>query len=708
LPLDDNYLTGTTLYGSVFGEPILSLDIDGKGEYYLLELLAEKGSDPEATKQVPTFGFESPAGDEDTYPLSTHFYLDWNSGDDHKAQTIFLTAEQDPHDIYPWLLAHHSIYNEQFETGHRLIDGSEKSGAEFECLTSQDCLSGYCNNFDYSRGACVDADGNDILCDCWLEAGKTLCMGAAAAETESWDNPSVDVEIPIPLPAALDSSADGQQLASLPSIGTVRDITFTSNGKEPDEDNIIEDYLSPMPILILDVGGLGTRYQSNDGEYYLSPDYQVRTWTDYGDSDPWHNTAVRRMNRLLNPCSAVPEGWINYWSVSWSGASYWSCCDGTSSCCNSDNGYDPEDDTHYCNAYNDALWSGGSLVSRFVENYMAGHKNEISVCYSKDAYERMGNMWGWSLGSDTALRSAVEEASEMSFCEYMGKLENKYDRKGEEHVGCYLYESGGHYPMGDNDKCLVESEAYLVIEPTFDEDSGRWFFGNCMMDATGKDLEINQYGTCESCGYLTMAKQEITSLPSHDWEEPELDEIYDAELQANRRTGNMYCPNLVVKTPLSFYDLYTLGSESAVYALTPFMMSGYVQVQYGSAQWGSEIDFDRCVYPNGREVVRNHDDYDMARYRGLPNVLPDAYYLSSKLESLMKRNVQPVLFATDNGLWDDDVDIRSPEGAHKKMDDAYRVAIQLKNDDGEYQWATTNFLRDLYEQRQDLFILAKE
>ncbi len=708
LPLDDNYLTGTTLYGSVFGEPILTLDPDGKGEYCFFELMAEKGSDPDATKQVPSFSRTIPGGDEDTYSYADmHFYLDWNDEGDHKAQTTFLTVEQDPHNIYPWLLAHHSVYNPQFKLGHRLVDGTSKTGAEFECLGGQDCLSGYCNSFDYARSACVGGDGEDILCDCWSETGKTMCMGSAAAKIGSWDDSGVDIEVPIVLAAAVDytGSGSGYSIASLPAIGSVRTVEFLyldgDNKGEP-----IGDLEGKIPLFIMHIGGPGTEWTASDGYKRVSPDYLKRSFEEIFDSGSSGYKVWGRARRLISPCTIFPKSWTttNWYSIGYSGTTYVTCCGSTSDCSyDGDGDYDGADDVYVRSAINE-----GEHATRFVENCMEGYKKYVHACYEHEAADaKMLDIPGWDYSGGEVNQELEDHwweggKGDGGLCNYIYHMSTDDANQ----LTGYQWSGGSFFPMGTGDEDKAESVTFIAIEPRWDEDLDRWAFGNCLLNEQGNDLELHEYGICESCGYLTMAKQEITALDEHDWDDPDLTEIYDGELQANRRTGNMYCPDMVIKTPLSFFDLITLDSESAIYALSPFMMNGYVQVDYGSSQWGSEVDFDKCIYPNGRVVVHNEDTYDMTTYRGLPNVLPDAYYLTSKLESMMKRNIQPVLFATDKDLWDSKVDIQSPSG-NKEIEDAYRVAIQLDSG-GDPQWATANFLFDLLERRSDVFILAEE
>lgn len=630
----DEYAKGTILYGATFGNPRIvgsdTSDLEDDLLFYQYIANPEEG--------YPQFLQQGTYSDEG-------IFLDW---DGERAMASFFTVEEDPHQIYPWLLSLHSVYNRQFEEGNILADGSVEGGAEFECLDGTECLSGYCNTFDYKRGACVGVDGSDILCDCKNENGQMVCTGSAGIELNAWDKPSEKVEAPVPLSAPIDVRGNTEVVASLPSFAKVQNVPFGPAGEYAvDFGEGEEDIPAEIPLLIVQVGG-GT--ETTRG--YNLASYESLGWGEIGA--PYQEPTLRPA-ALLDPCSAVPG--VNWWSVvDENDVEHVYCCDGTETCkmeCLIE-GCTQMVDVH---AY---TYGTGKHMPRIIENCIgAEYKKYVHVCYSDDGKDRVG-IWGFDTGDGGPLTEHTEDLiigtpgdydTGYSFCEYLGHVglaggDTSVSNKDRRELRCYQWKSGGHFPMGTEDDCVSASEAYLVVEPrrvTVDNEP-RWAFGKCLVNRRGNGLELKEYGICESCGYLTMAKQEITALPENPDEEL-APHSYDRE----EMYSNLYCPDLVVSTPHPVYSMSKYADESGIFgdlALAPRGMFGYNSYQFGSSVWRWVDAWQSCEYPNGKEV-----NGDTGVNTAKPYTSPNAYYINKKLESLMKRNIQPVVFATDDLLW---------------------------------------------------------
>ncbi|MCP4646668.1 MAG: hypothetical protein GY852_02890, partial [bacterium] len=694
---EDGYADGTVLYGATFGDPKISQD-DNSDDYFMLELLAYQGyrataSSP-AAQRIPDL----------TY-ADTGFSFKWNWGTDGsdtdwdgRARTRFITEEENPHELYPWLLAHHSVYNKQFESGHLLASEETKSGAEFECTTGAECLSAYCNNFDYKRGACVGVDGADILCDCNLENGKTICIGSAGVNFPAWDNPSVSVESPKTLASPVDiyGKARGgtatQTIANLPSIGVVRQVqVFDYEGEE-------EQY---VPFFVMHLGG---GHLSGTFDVKV-PDYKLYKWADIVGHSSWSDTdredQIYMMRWMLDPCGAIPGS--NWWAATIDDEKDVYCCDGTTSCATTCTQDDVDDEDNECETVTEVhgYASTGKQYTRFVENCMDGYRNSVHVCYSADAKDKLG-IWGFTLGSGGPFTSHYDQAwFDLDFCEIFGNGgggeftaaigdKDLGDENPYEAFRCYLWASGGHFPLGSADECLAESESYLVIEPRRVEVDGRerWAFGNCLVNAQKDGLEINEYGICESCGYLTMAKQELTSFPAES--DPALDDLAFDRGEMDR---NAYCPDMVIHTPHNHDSIRDRASADAPfgnYVLEPYGMGNYNQYEFGSFLWTAWGSY--CTYPNGYELTHGGNS------EALPYTKPNAFYINRKLESMMKRNIQPVIFAVDDYLWAEYTGDPDP---------ANRV-LQMWFYEGDFNWANNQLMEDISDHQSYLLVDAPQ
>lgn len=753
----DQYPMGTVLYGATFGFEQISNSDSSDEDFFQQQKEDEGGGD-----LIPEFVRKDIAEEEEFYYAAhgggitgEYFYFDWVNEDDDWAKTVFFTQEENSHAIYPWLLAHHSIYNRQFEEGNYLANGSVEQGAEFECLSSSECLSGYCNNFDYSRGVCVDAEGNDVLCDCKDENGNVVCMGMAAVEVPSWDRPSTTVEIPYALPALVDDTQHGNGLASLPSTGRVHMISFTKEGDKDEEaiPEIADEIGNPIPIYFQYIGGAGMWYNDFDGFGRVSPDYKFRDWGDvplytgtasYKDTPGSHDGDVSQIDLFMNPCAMLPDGEWGWWYFSWGDEKYFQCCNNRD-CCTEAYGYEADNPKHHCVQYpfaSTSLFDGappeaGTYSTRFIENCMDGYEEYIHLCYSKDADGQVGNRWGWDIGAMTgnptelyqALMSDPEEhdlnTGNAPFCEYLAQVVDRNEgdsNNADTHLNCYLWESGGYAPQSNSDECVMEAETYIAIEPhlvEMEDGTERWAFGKCLLNSQGDDLETKEYGMCESCGYLTMAKENLRAITAYSVLTEEEDENYENPYDSSDGMyGGTYCPELVISTPYtmdSFVPYSGTPSSSAdegeysnkfFYGLDAFGMSGYNQFLFGNSIWGGNAnDLDQCQYPNGYTVWSDHDnDKDWKidnRQRGLPYTYPNAYYINTKLETMMKRNIQPVLFAVDMELWVPYV-LSYTSGDANDVEEEFSVVMKLE-DNGEVKWATNNLMPELFETRNYLF-----
>ncbi len=701
----DKYGYGTTLYGATFGKTHLNTE-GGNDGYSLLRYLAYEGKPPgdDSVPAIPVFGLiTSPPSEVDITP----FYFDWNWEGQHDSETVFLTMENDPHQFYPWLLAHHSVYNKQLSEGHLLANGSVAGGAEFECSNAQDCLSGYCNNFDTKRGVCVGVDGQDIICDCSDDAsGKALCIGSKGVSVPSWDDPGTDVEVPVTLSAPIDiggSTHAGQDetIAQLPAMGAIKMIALNHNPTDEDNPQYID-----TPFFVMHIGG--GKYDTADKAKL--PDYTVRTWASVNpaEKDKIYNT-VYMMSYLLDPCGAVPDGWMGSWHFSRGDKKYIVCCDGGTNCGKSDENTTVIGD----------FGSAGKSATRFIQNCMSGsdengHKyfDDIYLCYGNNAKDQMDSTDGFALGgkeqSELVSSTIVAANSGKGFCTLLSEDSNidLGEAEDAQSLSCYIYKSGGHTRQGSEnmDKdCAAETDSMIVIAPTWHKDIGRWSIGKCLLNENGDDLEIKDYGVCESCGYLGMAKQEITALPMES--NTNLDPS-----ASDTMYGNTYCPNMVIHTPQNYYSLFqksiSHGAPFGDYSLEPYGMNGYNSYEVGSYYWDDDPNVEGCTYPNSYNLFTDISGADPPYgQKGLPYTYPNAFYIDTQLESLMKRNVQPVIFATDGNLWAEGSDSTTtdPDNPYQTYSVVFDTNEYPHTKTPNQHYSTFELIKELYQNRGYLF-----
>ncbi len=807
---NDEYLTGNVLYGASFGMSKTCLDSTDYSDTQMTSMYTDNDY-----PFMSSFGYASAHvskdggyGDRFSPTLAQeeidgkHYLLfDWDSLDGTEsgnaqqynfADTFFLTIENSSQSIYPFLLAHHSVYNKQFEQGHLTLDGTHRGGAEFECSTGSDCISGYCNTFDYKRGACVDSHGNDILCDCKMVNGKTFCLGTATQSVRSWDDDNVYVETPVVLSASVNADGDTERgwtktFTSVPAIGTVKKINFygVEDGEEVD---IFGEGVpaNPMPIFIMSLGGQGQEFTASDGNPRFAPDYTtfsknalIIPQDSSLYSDPKGMEIFRRLQNLLNPCSIHPydPNSKNYWTFSHveyvdktrPGKPkkketvkvtniFYSCCGNDKKCVKIKQDANWEDDHEMTFVHGGKDPHPGSHATRFLENCMGGYEKYVHVCFDKNInYDVLGyyiprkyfkdkpvgkvkiHFTGWD-SRNTPLNRALKEQTEEGYglCGTLWQYQEDSDNDGAYITG-YQYEGGSMVPLSEQDEAFGFANSYIAIEPRWVEEDTNgdgetdvvgWAYGRCMLDSSEKNLELHEYGMCEGCGFLTMAKQTITALPE-DSRDPGFemtpDDRKDNDLQhtfigGGKTYGNTYCPDMVISTPQNIKvsklmyrgsdDDYDLG-RYFYRSVELFGMGGYVHYLFGSNEWTANNDIEKydsskCMYPNGDVVYdKEINGYPKNRQRGLPYTQPNAYYINSKLESLMKRNVQPVIFATDDLLW---MLGYGKKYAYEKGDvDTYNLFLSFDSsaDEDEQMTATNTLMPKLFLERNYLFNNAR-
>jgi len=112
-------------------------------------------------------------------------------------------------------------------------------------------------------------------------------------------------------------------------------------------------------------------------------------------------------------------------------------------------------------------------------------------------------------------------------------------------------------------------------------------------------------GFCESCGYLTMAKQT-------NW--GHFEERIKIHLHLTRRIPGicrrtLNCPDMVVHTPHTKWSLKEREKMGAFgsYILEPYGMNGYNSYEFGGFSWpvaslSGILDSRQCKYPNGYDL----------------------------------------------------------------------------------------------------------
>ncbi len=791
----DDYTSGVTLYGATFAGNGISFATDGT-EHTLMAFLAEVSSVDGEYDSIPKVSraastFNEPYSDNDYtnseiyrfipyyYEWLLHYEIFGFSIEESLAKTAFITIEENPHAFYAWLLSHHSVYSQQLVSGHLQPDGSSAPGAEFECTGAQDCLSGYCNTFDYNRGTCVSQEGTALPCDCRETMNGVVCRGSKAQEIPTWDRPDDDyytttVYRPLPAPVSYyknvgEDTADAKRITMLPSLGTVEVLPAEGSG-------------TPLPILVLHVGGVGEDAQwigSYNDEGFPLPTYDAMSKgriIESGASLGLEGDACTFLKQIINPNSAgiVPDPYLDEdsyegqeeecWMSSWVMAGESDC---SNVLCSSVGGYGVEwteidynptgqdypiiqgfwrnmadgdpyieaicDVTVYggCGPYGDYECMGDAekcddntfryqnnrYTSTLFDSCIGSNENlnneyvsTTYLCFSKSAQDEYGLPVGFRqdwIGSMHYFDIFLDEINPLytgDVCRRISDLADDEDtRAAYNSVVCYEWASGGRKAVSSEDICVAEALAYVVAVPHIvmdkygvqDEYVGRLAIGNCMLNAKGDDLEVTTHGVCESCGYLTMAKEHLVALPA-DSDDPGYDDM-------DKMSYNHYCPNMVVKSPQTLFSLEsgTANRGSNIfdwrfYQLGPYQQ--FVDYQVGSNEWYGNDDFDRCIYPNGEVVVDDITPTNNAidnPQRGLPYILPNAFYVNQKLESLMVRNVQPVIFADDSDLWVKDLG-----------DGDY--LLEMKVEDDEVKWSTAEHLENMFLQNPEVFMVYED
>ncbi|MEM4272070.1 MAG: hypothetical protein QXH30_00610, partial [Candidatus Bilamarchaeaceae archaeon] len=792
----DDYQKGTNLYGAVFGWNGMSFDA-AYGEYPLLPFISEVGaefsSEGEERPYLPSVNRPNAESFEDFYSKNHYtsddagrflpFYYSWTNDDAARARTVFLTSEDDPHNIYPWLLRHHSVYSQQIE---------DQGHAEFECSGSEECLSGYCSVSEYQRGSCIKYIPNEdrvveVDCDCRETPQGVVCRGTRDTDVPAWDNPDEEVRIGVTMSAPIsyyddvdDTTANAESITSVPSLGAVvklnEEIPYfimplggsgAPKGRSVTPEIGSEDYMSPTdleggPIVLptynsltkdymREVGGWDSNYcgfmqyvinPTSAGMMYapaaeegqpsapLPPSCQGGLWA-MGEDCMVHMSAC-----MGGECGAATVNTICYSDLSSGlsnpvvyGYTHWlfdesvtgyichpsvpyESCDEGVSCLNCE----PQEHGEYCMAQ-DFQYQMDRFFPKILRECNV-ERVSVNLCFSKSASEEYGLPPGFRHFETTFWWVDKEQPGfqladdNMDICDKIRSLEESGDEDpaklaAYKRAVCYQWASGGRKPASDEDVCVAEALAFLVVVPEVlpadaGNYSGRYALGDCIFNSRNDDLEVKTYGICEGCGYLTMAKEHIVALP-----EDSGNPGYDTnEFDHSEMYGNAYCPDMVVHTPFSTSALQNGISlpgtglyDWRFYMLAPEEQEGSVRVEYGSNDFGTTgdpDDQDMCIYPNGYIVFDDEEDIVSNAQRGLPQTLPNAFYINRKLESLMKRNVQPVLFADDAGLWRENIESGDDEGSN---------LLVLKLDDEENaEWATAELLKELYLQRPDLFI----
>lgn len=800
----DDYQYGTNLYGATFGTNGMSYNFEEE-EYLLLPWFAHNApleeddeNFPQISRSTTDYYTENEYTNDENGDMFLPYILRWITGDDELASTVFLTVERDPHQFYPWLLSHHSIYNQQIRMGeHYLLNGSTTGGAEFECLTGQDCISGYCSTEDYSRGACLSITGEEIDCDCTEETTGTVCRGTRAYWVDAWDKPGDDyyqVETTVPLSAPIsyyddpeeNLKANADEITFLPSLGTVEKLPVGGDAAAPED----------IPILIISLGGSQRFFDgsSSTGGAAL-PSYEMTTKEDMKDLTG-RGAECAFLQQIINPTSAGivydPDSYYDDSAVN-DGDTY-SVCQSTQwvageTCrivletsvggggasvnfipLNSNEIYQVGAADRIIQAYilnvedDGEFWSPGFFSGTLVCDPYAEYKDCDSdetcshATFHEQAYRLLPKTILTCLGgqrateedheylindinkeylSTTALcfsRSAQEEYGLSSGFAYYDKIPNYFkdsntdfspvyipnndvcaaiDRLANDEATeqkykrafCYQWASGGRKATSDSDVCVAESLAILVVAPHMVEGAssgngilpeyeGRLAFGKCLVNEQGDDLEMNNYGMCEGCGYLTMAKEHIVALPDEE------DPVYGIGVD---NYYNAYCPDIVAHTPHPDYSIssgYSTHSSGTYdwrfFRMAPYEVDGFVSYEFGNNDWNAETP--SCIYPNGADAAI--DDSEAPNpYRGLPYTVPNAFYINQKLESLMKRNIQPVIFADDSGLWEEDFESGS---------ESENNLLVLKIDGDDFDWSTTEHMKEMFDQNEERFVVFQD
>lgn len=278
-------------------------------------------------------------------------------------------------------------------------------------------------------------------------------------------------------------------------------------------------------------------------------------------------------------------------------------------------------------------WSGcspedecGKFYTTFVDECMPsasedpGAYHSLSVCYLNNRY---AGTYGSLFSPATGGVVDQEGLYGMGFGDNCRRLLQS-DAANDYEAFCYERDNNGD--------CVLYSASVLMViarEVEYTDASGTTVtglaFGNCLFDEGGTRLDTTTYGYCEQCSFLTMAKEEIVALPE--------EQVDGYEKGDGTRLGNKYCPNLEIST---LYPPWENGALQYTLTRSPdSWAAGEVHSASGSGE-DNPYRYSECTMPDGTEV---------GKQVAWPDYLPNGYYLKSKIESYLKRNIQPVIFA---------------------------------------------------------------
>ena len=513
-------------------------------------------------------------------------------GWDHLLEN-FITVEREPHKMYNFLLTYHSVYADQFQNGHYEDNGTWKNGAEFECTMEENgCLSGYCNIFDYSRGVCVNMDNlsKDANCDCAYDyfEGGVVCTGKKLRTSASWDRYN-------------DATSSIEVAATLAApIDRVGDGPYTHTSM-PSKGRIVKFNLDE------EIGCAGEGCEPDLERaflvVYLGGQDTFPTYTAY--QPPTDDTEA-----LWNQTLTLPQVLSR---DKWGG----------------------------CGSYGDC----GKFYTTFVDQCMPTYEEDrefyrtsFGVCYSGRPMTTSTSSF-FGLEFTTAYGQYLQPDGTIGLETWNCRGLFTFDLKGvtgkgspSRQVYCYARDKDGN--------CEAYSTAALMIrgrDVEYEDEDGNiaegQAFGKCLFDGSG-NLRTKTYGYCDQCSFLTMAKEKVVALP-----ENKLDPGYQA-LRVDgsaQRKDNKYCPSLMIST------IFSPAAPSSIESAAPPLVEWEGQGVHASSDDPEDSYYrSQCRMPDGSEVGMEE---------AWPDYLPNAYYLKTKLQDYLQRNIMPVLFADDDGLY---------------------------------------------------------
>ncbi len=441
----DNYPRGFTYYGAEFEKNNYPMNDERGG---IAKIIIERGQGQ--ASDVELMDYYSGAEEDITV-------LEWPGEDDVIENLI--TVERDPHLVYAYMLSHHSVYSKQFSEGHYTLDGQWAPGAEFECTQlGAGCLSGYCNTQDYHRGVCfrsseTEAGGlEEVQCDCWEEAGGTVCAGRRPYTAEAFDNPTIDITATATLGTLVQSGSSGGHYMSLPSTGKVISYDYADLVG-------LEEYTgTETQALIIFVGG-----------------EQYPTFSRFEYSDELDD-----MNETLTiPQLLSREKWAGCSRYSDCGKFYTTFVEA----CMPDYPDPLYSTIHACYRVPTGGWNGQSMHPSTGEIVLG----EPSYCHVLRELD--------GSGISTGDKGGVDE-----------------NRDTDADIYCYARETDGSCKGWARSALVIQSRQVTYTDG--DEEVTATAFGNCILD--GGQLRVLTYGYCEQCSYLTIAKDEVIPLPEDE------------------------------------------------------------------------------------------------------------------------------------------------------------------------------------------------